>query len=306
MTEHTLPSGAEKGESSVRADGPGFLTDHDDLTAVREEAVAFIRDEVTSAGARGVVVGLSGGVDSTLTAHLAVQALGSDRVLGLGLPAHTDEDNAQEAQTMAEGLGIEFREVDLRPLLDLFEDHVAPEVAPNGGRRAIGNLTARLRMCALYYAANARSYLVCGTANRSELLLGYFTKYGDGGADLFPMGDLYKTEVQALAQQVGVPRRIVAKEPTADLWAGQTDAEDLGARYSEIDPVLRRVVDRSERVEDALDEVDASPETAETVARLYVDSLHKRAVPPTPGIDDRGSGAGGSHPLHLAPMASGL
>ncbi|MFC7140362.1 NAD+ synthase [Halosimplex aquaticum] len=294
------------GTEAEREGEPGFLTDSDELEAIREEAVAFIKDTVTEANARGVVVGLSGGIDSTLTANLAVQALGSERVLGLGLPAHTDADNVQEARTMAEGLGIEFREVDLRPLLDVFEDHVAAAVAPSGGRREIGNVAARLRMCALYYAANARSYLVCGTANRSELLLGYFTKYGDGGADLFPLGDLYKTEVQALAQHVGVPRRIIAKEPTADLWAGQTDAEDLGARYSDIDPVLRRVVDRSERVENAVEALDVDPETAETVAELYVGSLHKRAVPPTPGIDDRGGDGGGSHPLHLAAMANGL
>ncbi|WP_459191204.1 NAD+ synthase [Halosimplex sp. J119] len=306
VTEHTERNGADRDVADPRDDEPGFLTDRDDLETVREEAVAFIKDTVTQAGARGVVVGLSGGIDSTLTANLAVQALGSERVLGLGLPAHTDEDNAQEAQTMAEGLGIEFREVDLRPLLDMFEDHVAAAVAPSGGRREIGNVAARLRMCALYYAANARSSLVCGTANRSELLLGYFTKYGDGGADLFPLGDLYKTEVQALAQHVGVPRRIIAKEPTADLWAGQTDAEDLGARYSDIDPVLRHIVDRSERVEDAVEALDVDRETAETVARMYVDSLHKRAVPPTPGIDGRGEGSEGSAPLHLAPLASRL
>jgi len=293
------------GSDPSRASEPEFLTDRDDLESIRAETVAFIKDRVTSAGARGVVVGMSGGIDSTLTAHLAVQALGSERVLGLGLPAHQSNDNAQEARTMAEGLGIEFREVDLRPLVDLFEDHVAPAVAPSGGRRAVGNVAARLRMCCLYYAANARSYLVCGTANRSELLLGYFTKYGDGGADLFPLGDLYKTEVQALAQHVGVPRRIIAKDPTADLWAGQTDAEDLGARYADIDPVLRRIVDRSDRVEDVVADLDVDPETAETVAQRYVDSLHKRALPPTPEIDGRGKG-GDSYPLHLAAMASGL
>jgi NAD+ synthase len=253
-----------------------------------------------------VVVGLSGGVDSTLTVTLAVQALGSDRVVGLGLPAREPDDSVQEARTMAEGLGIEFHECDLRPLVDIFEDTVAPELAPSGGREAVGNVVARLRMTALYYAANARSLLVCGTANRSELLLGYFTKYGDGGADLFPLGDLYKTEVGALASHVGVPRRIVAKEPTADFWRGQTDAGDIGARYEDVDPVLRRVVDRSERVETAVEQLDVDPGVAERVAAMYVDSLHKRAVPPTPGIDGRGQGGDASYPLHLAALASRL
>jgi len=282
-----------------------FLTDGDDLDAVRSEVVSFVKDSVTKASARGVVVGLSGGIDSTLTATLAVQALGSDRVLGLGLPAREPDDSVQEARTMAEGLGIEFRECDLRPLVDLFEDHVAPEVAPTGGRTAVGNVVARLRMAALYYAANARSLLVCGTANRSELLLGYFTKFGDGAADLFPLGDLYKTEVRALASHIGVPRRIVAKEPTADMWIGQTDADEIGARYETVDPVLRLLVDRSERVETAVAELDIDPTVAERVAEMYVDSLHKRAVPPTPGVDGRGQG-GSSYPLHLAPFSDRL
>jgi len=285
--------------------GTEFLTSRDDCEAIRSDIVSFLKDSVTKAGARGAVVGLSGGIDSTLTATLAVQALGSDRVLGLGLPAREPDESVQEARTMAEGLGIEFRECDLRPLVDLFEDHVAPEVAPTGGRQAVGNVVARLRMAALYYAANARSLLVCGTANRSELLLGYFTKFGDGAADLFPLGDLYKTEVRALASHVGVPRRIVAKEPTADMWLGQTDAEEIGARYETVDPVLRLVVDRSGRVEAAAEALDVDPDVVERIARMYVDSLHKRAVPPTPGVDGRGRG-GESYPLHLAALADRL
>jgi len=301
-----LTGGDEGGNDNGRSDSKTeFLTRDDDLDAIRDEVVSFVTDSVTKANARGVVVGLSGGIDSTLTATLAVQALGSDRVLGLGLPAREPDENVQEARTMAEGLGIEFRECDLRPLVDLFEDHVAPEVAPTGGREAVGNVVARLRMAALYYAANARSLLVLGTANRSELLLGYFTKFGDGAADLFPLGDLYKTEVRALASHIGVPRRIVTREPTADMWRDQTDADDLGARYETIDPILRRVVDRSERVATVVEALDVEAETTERVATMYVNSLHKRAVPPTPGVDGRGQG-GESYPLHLAALSSRL
>jgi NAD+ synthase len=220
-------------------------------------------------------------------------------VLGLGLPCtKVDSAHATEARTVAEGLGIEFREVQLRPLLDVFEDLVVPEVAPEGDKDAIGNVIARVRMACAYYAANARSRLVVGTSNRSELLLGYFTKHGDGAADCYPIGDLYKTEVRTLAGRLGIPRRIVGKEPTAGLWAGQTDEAEIGARYDVVDPLLRRLVDRGDRVERAADDVGVDVETAERIAAMYVDTLHKRTVPPTPGLRS-GDGSRPSYSLHL-------
>ncbi|WP_135821733.1 NAD+ synthase [Halostella litorea] len=260
----------------------------------------FLRGKVADAGASGAVVAMSGGIDSTVTATLAADALGPDRVLGLGMPCtKVDSAHAAEARTVAEDLGIEFREVQLRPLLDMFEDVVAPTVAPAGDKDAVGNAIARLRMACTYYAANARSRLVVGTANRSELLLGYFTKHGDGAADLYPIGDLYKTEVRTLARHLDVPPRIIEKEPTAGLWAGQTDEAEIGAGYDAVDPLLRRLVDEGERVERAADEAGVDVETAERVAAMYVDTLHKRTVPPTPGVRG-GNGKQPSYSLHLA------
>ncbi|NHN46315.1 NAD+ synthase [Halostella sp. JP-L12] len=280
-------------------DGDGFVTSGSELELVREEVVSFVDEAVASANRTGAVVAMSGGIDSTLTAALAVDALGSDRVLGLGLPCRKlDEPHATDARTLAEGLGIEYREVNLRPLLDAFEDSVAPEISTNGTKRAIGNVVARLRMACAYYAANARSLLVLGTANRSELLLGYFTKHGDGAADLYPIGDLYKTEVRALAQRVGVPRRIINKESTAGLWAGQTDRDDLGAPYETIDALLTRIIDRGERVPAAADEIGVDEDTAREIAARYVDTVHKRNVPPTPGLTEDGAGKS-AYPLHL-------
>lgn len=289
---------------SNNSDG-GFLTDRSELQTIHKTLLEFIKETVTKAGANGVVVGMSGGIDSTLTAMLAVQALGNDRVLGLALPARKADDATREARTMAEGLGIEFREISLCPLVDCFEDLVAPQIDPGGTQKAVGNVVTRLRMACLYYAANTQSRLVLGTTNRSELLLGYFTKFGDGAADLCPLGDLYKTEVRALAYHVGVPRRIIAKEPTADLWNGQTDADEIGARYENVDPILQHLLDRGKRVEDAIEDLDADPETVERVAEMYVDSLHKRTVPPTPGVDGRGRGKK-SYPLHLVADTDGL
>ncbi|ELY45000.1 NAD+ synthase [Natronorubrum sulfidifaciens] len=280
-----------------------FITDPDGLERIRSLIVDDIRTVVDNAGAQGAVVAMSGGIDSTVTAALAVEALGSDRVLGLGLPCHKAEHTGvSEARTIAEGLGIEFTEIQLRPLLEAFDETVvsaleADTEAENGERPhernyAVGNVIARLRMCCAYYTANREQRLVLGTANRSEWLLGYFTKYGDGAADTYPLGDLYKTEVRALATRIGVPRRIVSKEPTAGFWADQTDAGELGAPYAVIDPLLQRLVDDGDSIRDAAAAVGIDRETAHSLAWLCAETQHKRAMPPTPGIGDRDDSAG--------------
>lgn len=265
-----------------------FLTAPAEVERVRAEAVSFVRQRVDEADAEGVVVPMSGGIDSTVTAAVAAAALEPDRVLALGLPCHkTEALDTSDARTIADGLGIEHREIQLRGLLDLFEERVTSTIGSTDDRYVIGNVIARLRMICAYYAANTRSALVLGTANRSELLLGYFTKYGDGGADLFPLGDLYKTEVRALAPRVGVPRRIIEKEPTAGFWAGQTDADDLGASYDLLDRILLHLLDRDEHPETVADELDLDVDMVEEYGHRCVASAHKRSTPPTPGIDDR-------------------
>ncbi|MFC7157246.1 NAD+ synthase [Halomarina halobia] len=266
----------------------GFLTASDDLETVRAEAVAFIGETVAAAGADGVVVAMSGGVDSTLTAALAVEAVGGENVLGLALPyKKTDGRHTNEARTMAEGLGIEFRAVSLRPVLDRFEDLIAPAIDPDGDVRTIGNVIARLRMLCAYYAANAGNRLVLGTSNRSELLLGYFTKHGDGAADLYPIGDLYKREVRALADRVGLPQRLLYKEPTAGLWTGQTDRDELGAPYDAIDPILHSLVERDRGIDETAERLGADRRTVEGIARRCVETWHKRSPMPTPGRGER-------------------
>lgn len=258
------------------------------LDGVGAEVVAFIKQYVAETNAQGVIVGMSGGIDSTLTAMLAVEALGSERVLGLGLPCNkSNRENANEAQKIADVLGIEFREVQLRPLLDVFEDLIAPNIESDVDKHAVGNVIARLRMTCLYYAANTRSLLVLGTANRTERLLGYFTKHGDGGTDLCPLGNLYKTEVRALAYEMGIPRRIIHKEPTAGFWAGQTDIEELGASYDMIDSLLKRTVDDDEPVEVAVDSLRIDRSTADSIIEMFTQSLHKRRRPLTAEISAR-------------------
>lgn len=264
-----------------------FVTAPENLRSVHGEAVNAIERAVRRAGAEGAVIAMSGGIDSTL----AREALGENRVLGLP-STKAEAANGADAWTIAEGLGIDYREVQLRPLVETFEGTVGAAIDPDaegdhGDDRLLGNAVARFRMAAAYYAANATDRLVVGTANRSELLLGYFTKYGDGRVDLNPIGDLYKTEVRALSAWMGLPKRIVGKEPTAGFWAGQTDAAELGAPYDGIDPLLRRTIDRDEPVDSAAAAVGIDEDLAREIVGMCVESCHKWVAPPTPRIGDR-------------------
>jgi len=267
----------------------------DEPTAVESAAVSFIRDRVESAGRDGVVVAMSGGLDSTVTATLAVEALGPDRVLGLGLPCHkTDASATMEAAVVADHLGIEFQRAQLRPLFRQFEQHVVPALGADDSRgptpiadRALANVVARLRMLCTYYAANRTNRLVAGTANRSELLLGYVTKYGDGAADMFPLGDLYKTEVRALATHMGLPDVVVEAQPTTGLYPDQTDADDLGATYDGIDALLYRVVEDGDSTEVAADAVGLDHDIAQRLVSMCSETAHKRRCPPIAAIGER-------------------
>lgn len=276
----------------------------DDIETVEAECVSFIRSAVDDAGVQGVVVALSGGIDSTTTATLAVEALGKRSVNGLVLPSETsDESNIDDAQRAAFDLGIDFRTVDIQPVVDAVTetmrfDHWFQRAVADGGpgsgrarnstdshgeyKRAVGNATARARMLATYFEANLHDRLVLGTGNRTELSLGYFTKYGDGGADILPLGDLYKTEVRRLAEHLDVPERIIDKQPTAGLWDGQTDSDELGASYGTIDAILRKLLDEGCSVSQIAAELGVEENLVVRFAEMYRDAAHKRGTPPTP------------------------
>ena len=205
----------------------------------REDHVAliesFIAHHVEVSGRKGVVLGLSGGVDSALVAKLCADALGPKRVLALGLPDGKGGQDQDDARAYAKELSIGFRALDIAPLVEPFEAALGGAKAD---RVARGNLRARARMAVSYFVANTEARLVMGTGNKSELLTGYFSRWGDGGADFLPIGDLYKTQVWAMARHLGIPKRIVDKVPTAGLWPGQTDEEELGISYDSLDRVL--------------------------------------------------------------------
>jgi len=250
-----------------------------DYDSVVEIITAFIREKVDEANARGVVIGISGGIDSATTAYLAARALGRDRVLGLIMPYYQNRD-VEDARLVCSSLGIDCREINIKPIVDSF-------VAGLGfqpDRRSLGNVMARTRMVLLYAHANARNLLVLGTSNRSEFLTGYFTKWGDGASDYAPLINLYKTEVWEVAKLIGVPERIIEKKPTAGLWEGQTDEDELGISYRLLDEILWRLVDLLKDKEEIAGELGVPIERVEYVENLVKRSEHKRRLPVGPSF----------------------
>ncbi len=224
----------------------------------------WISDRVKEAGAKGLVVGISGGVDSAVVASLARRALG-ENMLGLIMPCGSPPEDVKDAKEVSKGLKIRTEYVNLNPILKRFL-----EVLPKGERIPIANLKARLRMVTLYYYANQLNYLVAGTGNRSEIDVGYFTKYGDGAADLLPIGGLLKGQVKELAKELAIPEKIINKTPSAGLWEGQTDEGELGISYEELDKALLAL--QSGGI--------GEPKTLAQVRKLVSSSEHKRSSVP--------------------------
>lgn len=201
-----------------------------------EKRVRFIREQIDGQGLGGAVVGISGGIDSAVTAALCVRALGRERVIGVWMPAYSQEVHAEDAKRLAEVVNLDLVTVDLSRAYDsavLEIEHVLPL-----DDKTKGNTKARLRMTTLYAIANQKGYLVVDTCNRSEIYVGYMTKGGDGLADINPVASLTKHEVRILARELGVPESIMTKAPSADLWAGQTDEQEMGFSYEELDRYL--------------------------------------------------------------------
>ena len=241
-----------------------------------------MRRQLAATGARGFVVGLSGGLDSAVVARLA-QLASPGNVLAVMLPCYSDPDDERDATLVAKQFALATVRADLSPAHDAMIAaaqaalQTVPEPAqgvktadPIRGRRPLANIKPRLRMTTLYFLANSLGYLVAGTSNRSELAIGYFTKHGDGGSDLLPIGHLVKSEVRALARDMQLPAAIVDRTPGAGLWLGQRDEEEMGFTYAD----LERYLEEGPQ--------DVSPALAMKIERLIRSTEHKRALPPVP------------------------
>ena len=213
---------------------------------VRKLLVGFLHDEITQAGFTRAVLGLSGGVDSALAAYLAVEALGRENVTAVMMPYRTSSPQSREhAELVARTLGVRTELVDITPMVDAFLGTTGPT-----DRVRAGNVMARQRMIVLYDVSARDRSLVIGTSNKTEILLGYGTLHGDLASAVNPLGDLYKTQVWQLAEAVGVPKAVVEKKPSADLWDGQTDEGEFGFSYRDADRLLYQMVDERHTAEE--------------------------------------------------------
>lgn len=268
-------------EALMEKTGVELLFSEAELETRREHIVEFIEETVEEAGAEGAVVALSGGIDSTTVAHLAVEALGADAVHGLLLPSSANDDaDETDAERVATDLGIEYDTIEINPIVDAFVE-AAPDHAVED-RMALGNVRVRTRAVLNYFVANAESRVVLGTGNRSEAMTGYFTKYGDQAVDCNPIGNLYKCQVRQLARALGVPEDLVTRTPTAGMWEGQTDEDEMGLGYDDLDAILALHVDGPLSKHATTETLDIEPEAIDRVVELYEESAHKRAMPPAP------------------------
>lgn len=246
-----------------------------------QEIKHFLEKRLEKAGAEKYVLGLSGGMDSSTAAKTVVEALGPEKLVCWSMPAEpTKEENISDARELAESLGVEFREVSIEKVTDCFESDAPFEL----DREVRGNVLARARMIYTYMEANKNNCLVLGANNRSEVKLGYFTKYGDGATDVAPFKDLYKTELKGFAEYIGLESKFIDKKPTAELWEGQTDEKELGATYEVIDKILKALIEEGMTVEEAADETGYGKEKIERFQKMVENSEHKRKRPFSPDL----------------------
>lgn len=262
---------------SAQENLPGARELELDAAAAEAAIVDFLRGAHEKAGLERAVLGVSGGVDSAVVAVLAARALGPEKLIGFQMPYHTSSpQSARDARLVAEVAGVELITVDISAPVDAF-----CELFPDVDALRKGNRAARERMCVLYDQAKARGALVLGTGNRTEDLLGYSTRHGDAACDLAPLLGLYKTQVWQLAGHLGVPEGVITKPPSADLWPGQTDEDELGVSYREVDRLLVLMIDGRLGDEELVDRgFDA--EYVARVRGMVAASEFKRRPPPAP------------------------
>jgi NAD+ synthase len=255
---------------------------HINTDLARRILVGFLKSEITRTGLTRAVINLSGGIDSALSCFLAAEALGPENVLAIRLPYRTSSpDSLAHAQMVVEATGVRSITLEITPMVEpLFA------AFPEMSNLRKGNIMARQRMIVLYDQSVAFNGLAVGTGNKTEILLGYSTIYGDAACALNPIGDLYKTQVRELSAALGVPEPLISKPPSADLWLGQTDEDELGFTYADVDPLLYLLVDERYRPEECIEAGFAENFVRAVVERIRRNHF-KRVLPPVAKLSNR-------------------
>jgi NAD+ synthase len=242
-----------------------------------EKIEKFLTDQIEQNNAKGLILGLSGGIDSAVLAYLCKRNL-KEKTLALIMPdtAITPKIETEDALKMISLTGIEYKLIDIKPIVNEYSMYLEPN------ERAKGNLRARVRTNILYYYANAKNYLVLGSSDKSEYQIGYFTKFGDGASDITPIISLYKLQVREIAKHLGVPKNIITKKSSPHLWKDHEAEEELGVQYEEIDSILYCLFEKKQSIEETQKNTQISKEVIEKIQQLHINSEHKRLLPQKP------------------------
>jgi len=256
-----------------------------DYSLVARRIASFISDYVGQSGAEGVVIGLSGGVDSSVAATLCVRALGNERVLGLVMPTQfTPTEDVEDARWLAGWLNVKHKTIPIDPIVEGYGRQLGHSPDSQQLKMPFANLRARVRMSLLYFHANTHKLLVAGTGDRSESAIAYFTKWGDGGVDLLPLGSLFKSQVRRLGLHLGLPGRIAYKPSSPQLYPGHRATDEIPLDYDDLDVVLYLLLDKNMTAEEVSAETGIQLDAVRAVLSLHRRTGHKRAMPPTPPL----------------------
>lgn len=242
-----------------------------DYSQIVKKTEKFLSDKIAESGSDGIILGLSGGLDSAVIATLCSRIL-KEQTLALIMPdmAVSPKNETQDALKLIDGIGLEYKLIDINPIVGEYSKYLEPN------EFAQGNLRARVRANILYYYANAKNYLVAGSSDKSEWLIGYFTKFGDGASDLLPIISLYKLQVRKIAEYLGVPQEIILKKSSPHLWKDHIAEKEIGVTYEEIDCILYCVIDKGMSAEQTADICSIDIQHVEKILRLNKNSHHKR------------------------------
>ena len=247
-----------------------------DYNSAKQKILKFIKDYVYNSGYKNGIIGVSGGIDSALVLQLTVEALGKDNVFALLMPYKlSSEDSLKDGKTICNKLGVKYEVIDISPSVDAYFRKY-----PTDNPLQIGNKCARERMSVLYDYSVRKKALVVGTSNKSEILIGYATQYGDSAAAFLPIGELYKTQVFQLSELLNIPKEIISKKPSADLWEKQTDEDEIGLSYNDLDKILYSIVELNKNDKEIIN-AGFSIEKIKRVRLLIKSSEFKRVMPPS-------------------------